>query len=196
MAPCSGKPLSEQDAIVTYDSITDFTMVIDDSEPTGEKLKRVDLRYIFGGWTNGDMIIRNNTESQYITFQATNSSSVTVSPCRIDPDLKSLDILGFIRYPKTSIVIASGAISASRGFIQIDTEAGAATDNLDTINGGENGYILILMIVDPSRAVTVRHGIGNIKLEGGVNFILNTIYSRVELFYQNGFWNGRGINIP
>lgn len=66
--------------------------------------------------------------------------------------------------------ISSGVITATKSYMRVDTEAGAATDNLDTINGGSDGDILILKQTSGSRDVTVKDSTGNIILAGDFTF--------------------------
>lgn len=108
----------------------------------------------------------------------------------------------FLKLVKSSAVsISSGAITATTSWMQIDTEAAAATDDLDTINGGESGAILILRTTSSSRDVVVRHlggGTGNIRLDGAANFTLLNTSSRLMLMYDDSLsvWVeiGRGNN--
>jgi hypothetical protein len=46
----------------------------------------------------------------------------------------------------------------------IDTEAAAAADDLDTINGGSDGDIVVIQIADSNRDITVKHLSGNLDL--------------------------------
>jgi hypothetical protein len=67
--------------------------------------------------------------------------------------------------PKTA-TISSGAITVSgSSYIIVDTEGGAATDDLDTINGGNDGDILILRSTDNARNITIKHLGGNIRTD-------------------------------
>lgn len=193
--PCSGPPLSEKDLVTTYDSAVDYIMTIDTSQPFGQKTKRIKYEDIFSGWTNGDMILQNNTNSATINIRATNSSSIVKLICAINADIPAVSLPAFLRFAISSQDISSGTITADRSYIEIDTESGAASDDLDTINNGTQGNRLILCIANSSRTVTVKHMTGNIKLEGNVDFAISNIYQRVELFYQNGYWIGRGINV-
>ncbi len=58
--------------------------------------------------------------------------------------------------------ISSGAITVSHGHVKVDTEADAATDDLDTINGGNAGEILLLVPDNDARTIRLRNGVGNI----------------------------------
>lgn len=70
------------------------------------------------------------------------------------------------------LTIASGAITVTHSLHFVDTQGGASSDDLDTINGGASGDILILRLVTQTRVVTVKDGTGNIRLEG--DRVLNT----------------------
>lgn len=63
--------------------------------------------------------------------------------------------------------IASGAIAATASYMIVDTEAAGATDDLDTITGGTDGFRLTLRAADSARTVVVKDGT-NIKGPGDV----------------------------
>ena len=95
----------------------------------------------------------------------------------------------FLKLTSSSAGIVSGAITATTSLIQVDTESTAATDDLDTINGGEAWAIVVLRSISSSRDVTVRHlggGTGNIRLSGGTNYTLSTTSARLTLIYDSG----------
>ncbi len=73
----------------------------------------------------------------------------------------------------TSITIVSDAVSITKRFHRVDTQGGAATDNLSTINGGSDGDTLILRAENGARDVVVKDGVGNIQLNGDMT--LNNI---------------------
>lgn len=62
----------------------------------------------------------------------------------------------------STLTIATGAITPTTGLHQIDTEAAAAADDLDSaaVSTIRNGGFLILQSVASARVVTVKHGIG------------------------------------
>src|SRR5690606_3583259 len=64
------------------------------------------------------------------------------------------------------VTIASGEITATASHHRVDTESDAASDDLDTINGGEDGDILVLQPQDSSRTVVAKDGTGNLQLAG------------------------------
>ena len=75
----------------------------------------------------------------------------------------------------------SGQNTASRSFIVVDTEGGAATDDLDTINGGRDGMILLLRIKGSDREVRVMDSTGNISLD--TDIVLSNPERVLPLFY-------------
>jgi hypothetical protein len=74
----------------------------------------------------------------------------------------------------TPLTISNGAITVTQTYHSVDTEGGAPTDDLDTINGGDVGDILILRGVSGARKVTVRHGVGNIYTCDGQDVTIDT----------------------
>ena len=89
--------------------------------------------------------------------------------------------------------ISSGVIDVTgkTGLVTVDTEAGAATDDLDTITGGVGNQRIILRSVNNARDVVVKDGTGNIQMDNtGADVTLGTRGQTVELIYssQIGAW--------
>ena len=83
-----------------------------------------------------------------------------------------------------TLTIATGVIRVTKsGQKRVDTQSAAATDDLDTINGGIDGRIITLRGVSSARDVTVKTGTGNITLVGG-DFIMETLNHRITLMYD------------
>jgi len=80
---------------------------------------------------------------------------------------------------KTTLTIASGEITVTKSFHQIETEGGAGTDYLDTINGGVDGMILVLMSYSSIHDVILRDSVGNIQIAG--DFTLSTRAKTITL---------------
>ena len=83
---------------------------------------------------------------------------------------------------RSTLSISSGAITVTNSWHLVDTEGGASTDNLDTINGGTSGRVLILSTVSSARAVIVTEA-GNIYC-GGNSITLDSV-DRVLMFVYN-----------
>jgi hypothetical protein len=84
------------------------------------------------------------------------------------------------------LTIASGVITVTRQYHRVDTEGAAASDDLDTINGGVAGMLLVLQRQSNARAVTVRDNVGNIQLAGSANCVLNNVFDKLMLIYTPG----------
>jgi hypothetical protein len=85
-------------------------------------------------------------------------------------------------------------VTVTRTHHYLDTEGAASTDDLDTINGGADGDILILSTLNSARDVVVKHGTGNIFLGSSADKTLNTLSDSIMLrnrggssWYQIGF---------
>lgn len=89
--------------------------------------------------------------------------------------------------PGSVLTIATGAITVTSSFHFVDTESSAASDDLDTINGGVDGAILVLRANSSARDVVCRDGTGNLSLAG--DFTMNNVADTITLLYYNGTWN-------
>ena len=86
----------------------------------------------------------------------------------------------------TTLTIASGAVTATRSYHLIDTEASASTDDLDTINGGAEGMILIVRAASSARDVVLTEA-GNLKLCIG-KATLDNVQDTVTLIHDGTNW--------
>lgn len=87
--------------------------------------------------------------------------------------------------------ISSGAITATQTNTSIEPETGTA-DDLDTINGGTDGDIIIIRPHTFGDTITVKHGTGNIYLNAGADEAMNNRLDRVMLVFDGVFnyWVG------
>lgn len=87
--------------------------------------------------------------------------------------------------------IASGAITvtpiAGDGAYKVDTESSAAEDDLDTINGGASGDIIVLNSVNAARFVRIRSGVGNILIPNSLYIDLHPSLG-IKLRYDGTNW--------
>lgn len=99
----------------------------------------------------------------------------------------------------TTCTIASGVITVPTGIpgmvqqIFVDTEAAAATDDLDTINGGVEGQLICLSSPTSSRDPTIKDGTGNIQAAGG-DFLLSNVFDMILLIKRSTSWAELGRN--
>lgn len=71
--------------------------------------------------------------------------------------------------------ITSDAITVTHSFHDVDVSGGSAsTDDLETINGGVNGQILILQAKNGSRDIVIKNAVDNIHVKGGSDFTLDS----------------------
>jgi hypothetical protein len=88
-----------------------------------------------------------------------------------------------IETPRASeLTIATGAITVTGSYHDVDTEADAASDDLDTINGGADGRRLVLRANNAARSVVVKDGTGNIQCAGDMS--LDNTQDTIELIYD------------
>jgi hypothetical protein len=126
----------------------------------------------------GAFLIENNVISTTTPF----SLGGTNSGLRVGPNM-------FATAPGFSVrelTIATGAITAFMDWHYIDTEADAATDDLNTINGGFDGHIVTFRAASSSRDVVFKDGTGNLRLAG--DFTLTNSDDTITLRYMAGTW--------
>lgn len=96
-------------------------------------------------------------------------------------------ITGFLNIPSSGeLTIAGGVVTATGSRHTIDTQGDAATDDLDTINGGTEGDILILSSANAGRDPTLKDGTGNLILAG--DFTLTAITDTITLVRYAATW--------
>ncbi len=92
------------------------------------------------------------------------------------------------------LTIASGAITVVHDWHWVDTEADAASDDLDTINGGYEGRTVILRPASNSRNVRIRNGTGNITLSGDVTLVSTS--DNIVLQFIGSTWQEISVDAP
>jgi len=97
----------------------------------------------------------------------------------------------------TELTIAAGVITITECFHTVDTEADDPSDDLDTINGGTIGAILVIKPVNGARTVIVKHNTGNIWLKGQTDITLDDLEDGLILIYTAGSkWIDLGAPAP
>jgi len=84
----------------------------------------------------------------------------------------------------TMLTIAGGAITITRSYHKV-MAPGSPTD-LNTINGGTPGQILVLESNEDATDIVVRDNTGNIQLEGNADCTLAVTRQKIYLFYDPG----------
>ena len=103
---------------------------------------------------------------------------------------------------RQAATIASGVIAVTDNktrFVQVDTEAAAATDDLDTITPGTDLQVITLYTTNNARDVVVKYNTGNIRINGSIDMTLDNTVDTLTLMYQSvvSKWVeiGRGNNL-
>ena len=86
----------------------------------------------------------------------------------------------------TTLTIATGAVTITTSFHAIDTESAAASDDLDTISGGQTGQVLYLHAANGARDVVFKDGTGNLKLAG--DFTANSTEDMIAMINDGTNW--------
>ena len=94
----------------------------------------------------------------------------------------------------STLVIATGAVTATGGIHLIDTEAAAAADDLDTVTQTNlpDGSLLVLSCASASRAVTLKHntgGLGKLVMIDAADIVLNDVNISVMFQRRGSQWN-------
>ncbi|TXH56826.1 MAG: hypothetical protein E6Q97_05700 [Desulfurellales bacterium] len=88
----------------------------------------------------------------------------------------------------TTLTISAGAITITRSRHIVDTEAAVATDDLTDINGGAEGDLLLLSIVNAARQVVVKHNTAKIYLASQTDFTFTAVQEQLLLVHDGTRW--------
>jgi hypothetical protein len=89
----------------------------------------------------------------------------------------------------SELTVATGAITVTQSYHKVDTEADAASDDLDTITAGSGlgaGAVVVLRAENVARVVTVKDATGNILLGG--DLALSATDRTLTLIYDGTNW--------
>jgi len=97
---------------------------------------------------------------------------------------------GAFRIGASTPVISSGVAAYTSAYAAVDTEAAAATDDLDTMTGASVGAILVLRTLSDSRDVTVKHSTATngFRLAGGADFAMTTTRHMLMCIHNGTAW--------
>ena len=77
---------------------------------------------------------------------------------------------GGVQFGRTTAQITGGVISATgRSTVRLTSQVATDPDDLDTINDGVDGQVLILAARNATETITVKDATGNIFLAGGAD---------------------------
>ncbi len=164
------------------DSLFDANTILKaDTDDTPEALTIAEQR-IVGRITSG--VINALTGAQVLTV-LTGQAGATFD--WNDQELDNIKTLNITN--GTELTISSGAVTATQGHHSIDTEADAATDDLDTINGLDSNDLLLVFANNDDRTIRYRNGAGNIFLRHELftkSFSFSSPAGSSGTFYRGG----------
>jgi hypothetical protein len=112
-----------------------------------------------------------DTNQPIDTAASSEGQALLVSGANAGAAMQELKGLNFT--DATLLTIATGAITVTQSHHRVDTESAAASDDLDTISGGNTGDVLFLSPENAARVTTIKHGTGNINSPFGTDTALN-----------------------
>jgi len=86
------------------------------------------------------------------------------------------------------LTIAAGVVTKTCSYHRVDTQDDDPTDDLDTINGGSEGDVLLIRAADGARTVVVKHGTGNVWNPTGDDITLDDEGDYVLLVFDSTNW--------
>lgn len=95
----------------------------------------------------------------------------------------------------TELTIAAGVVTITQAAHTIDTEADAASDDLDTISGGTADQVIYLRASNAARTVVLKHNTGNLFLPYGKDISLAESTDQVQLYYNGAKWTVVGFGV-
>ena len=150
----------------------------------------------FKGDINGDAADFASTGTKNV-FNVDNVSEVSIPDIRIPGFTVTSSVSvegnvtaeGYVAVDNGGeLTIAAGVITATSSYHTVDTEGDAATDDLDTINGGvDAGQLLVISPQSGARDVVAKDGVGNLRLSA--DFTMSGVNDTLTLIYTGVTWN-------
>lgn len=81
----------------------------------------------------------------------------------------------------TNLVIATDAVTITRPYHTLEPQT-STTDDLATISGGKDGFILTLRVKDSGDTITIKDGTGNLRLTG--DFAMDSQQDTIQLIFD------------
>ena len=100
----------------------------------------------------------------------------------------SLDPKGYLNFDNsTELTISAGAVTPVQNYHRLDTQADAASDDLDTVvsSGLTGAFALFVRAEHTSRTIVIKHGTGNILSGSGSDIDLDETYKYAILLYDS-----------
>jgi hypothetical protein len=176
---------NEFDGVTNFDGTVDFDAAVTAVDITSSTtVQAADLVATDDLSVGDDAAITGDLTAANVTASAT-VQGATVTATTL------LSSSGFIRPVQGGNLTISGggSITITCSYHLVDTNGGAASDDLDTISGGGvAGTIVVLGTVNSGRDVVVRHGTGNIFMSGGANKTMGSTAQYLTFIYNGSNW--------
>lgn len=126
------------------------------------------------------------TENALVADVGTQLADVTALAEALDAGTNAFTKVSYAA--ATEKTIAAGVITATQSAHRVDTEADAASDDLDTINGGTAEDVLFLRPESGARTVVLKHNTGNIICPGATDISLADAQDYAILVFADSKW--------
>jgi len=183
---------SPSPAITAYATGSEFNLKVNATN-TGASTLNVsavgakNIKKYDGAGSKVDLEAGDLQQDQYYKVIYDGTDFILLNPEIID-NLKSnnLTVNDKLNTQPNTATISSGAITYTGAYMVIDTEGGASSDTLDTINGGTAGDRLLLRGATSGRNIIISDNTGNIQTNNNTNFTLEPTHLDSAEFYYNG----------
>lgn len=172
------------------------TSLVDDQLIGGYIFEKDDVSGAGAGIVGGLRMLSDDSVglSTYITLSTSDGTTNDNEVLRLDSAKnatfeKNVSIKGFVVHAnRSAVTISAGSIVVTKSLHQVDTEAAAATDDLDNITTTSilDGTRLILSAADNTHTVVIKDGIGNLRTAG--DFVIDTVDKTIELILIGSTW--------
>ena len=183
---------SPSPAITAYATGMEFNLKVN-ADNTGASTLNIsavgakNIKKYDGAGSKVDLEAGDLQQDQYYKVIYDGTDFILLNPEIID-NLKSnnLTVNDKLNTQPNTATISSGAITYTGAYMVIDTEGGASSDTLDTINGGTAGDRLLLRGATSGRNIIISDNTGNIQTNNNTNFTLEPTHLDSAEFYYNG----------
>ena len=186
---------SPSPAITAYATGSEFNLKVNATN-TGASTLNVsavgakNIKKYDGAGSKVDLEAGDLQQDQYYKVIYDGTDFILLNPEIID-NLKSnnLTVNDKLNTQPNTATISSGAITYTGAYMVIDTEGGASSDTLDTINGGTAGDRLLLRGATVNQDIIISDNTGNIQTNNNTNFTLEpTHIDSAEFYYDGSNW--------
>jgi len=143
--------------------------------------------------TDGKAIMAPDADDDCLLLMARDNGVGLVEVARLEGDAEPrlchtapVNVLG-AALSQVEITVG-GAITITASRHTVETNGGAATDDLDTISGGRDGDLLTIVPVDATHTVVAKHGTGNLNLAGAADFTMDEDDDFLKLELWGATW--------